>query len=138
MRGIYTQGEREYGPFLNLGGETLYAYTEAHCWLLALAINRLTEWPVVLLGEGPHVNKDGEYDGWSHVCVEMPNGELLDITGSESMETMVAHWGQGVLVDADPDILWRSSHYYYQPTEVEHENNWGTTLAIARELLSTL
>lgn len=63
-------------------------YTEGDCWMLARAMHKLTGWPIWWIGS----EKLGETEGWCHVAVETPDGEMLDVTGAKSKEDFKKYW----------------------------------------------
>lgn len=60
----------------------LLAFLGGHCHSLALALHERTGWPLVAFDNGR-----GEC---VHVCVQRPDGQIVDITGAHSPEEMTA------------------------------------------------
>lgn len=56
-------------------------YTQGDCWALALAIHRMTGWPLTALGYADEDATPYTERGWVHIVVRVPDGRLLDVRG---------------------------------------------------------
>lgn len=80
--------------------DAVTAFTEGDCWALAIAVHKMTGWPLVLAG----TDSASDLDGYSHVMVRMPDGLLLDITGASTVEEVEATWGP--TLETTLDAFW--------------------------------
>jgi hypothetical protein len=73
-----------------------YVFTHGCCGILARAIHRRAEWPIVRAG-------------WvgNHFAVQVPDGRILDIEGAHSSENWQARWGE--ILPARPEEIDRAS-----------------------------
>ena len=77
-----------------------HAFTHGHCHSLALALNKITGWPLIGLFH-PVDDEDGIP---SHVGVQSPQG-FLDIYGHSK-------------------IYWQKRHYHEEPLTIEEVMEW--------------
>lgn len=61
------------------------AFTEGDCWVLALAIEKMTGYPIHFLG----LSKDID-ETWVHAVNLLPDGTYLDIRGIQSFDEVVS------------------------------------------------
>lgn len=119
-------------------------YTEGDCWALALAVHRMTGWPLTALGYADEDSTPREERGWVHVVVRMPDGQLLDVRGIRDEDTCAREFlwsgfsfyevtAQELLIDfeKDDDRDPPASALCYAP-------DWETVRSDAETLMSAL
>lgn len=67
------------------------AFNYGDCWLLALAIHRLTDWKIVGVGVKGQEDRGG-YRDWCHIAVQTPNNKILDINGVHTKDEVIQRW----------------------------------------------
>lgn len=130
-----------HGP---LGEKKGIWYTEGDCWALALALHRMTGWPMTALGYADEDSTPYSERGWVHVVVRAPDDRLLDVRGLRDEESCAK------------EFLW-SNYSFYEVTAAEllidfedddtrdpssaslsYAPEWDIVLADARALLAEL
>jgi hypothetical protein len=71
---------------------TVSDFTEGGCWLLARALHKRTGWPVIALGVERDLEEAADERYWEHMAVRMPDGHLLDVTGSHDEQEFLRLW----------------------------------------------
>ena len=74
---------------MKITDELIYRYTCGDCWILALALNELTEWPLMLFGEWEDRRRAGRYEEvfmWNHAAVQSRPRFIVDIYGEQTAE----------------------------------------------------
>ena len=65
---------------------TYWRFTQTDCWALALELNRVFGWEIVTL----HYLR--EEDTWVHALVRRPDGNLVDVFGVNTPDTVIGAW----------------------------------------------
>jgi hypothetical protein len=76
--------------------ETVRAFTEGDCWVLAEEVRKMTGWSKVAVGYDDTEEGQKPDFYWLHVANRLPDGRLLDITGIHSDEEFIDRWGAPV------------------------------------------
>ena len=102
--------------FLNQFGFTsdeLNAFANGDCGYLALALNEITGWDVVIITPIEAVATDF----WYHMGVLMPDGRILDIKGAWDRDVFFDLWdSENYEVDIyDRDIEWATKSVQKRP-----------------------
>lgn len=79
-----------YLPF-DPAPEVEEAFTYGDCWRLAKAIHDISGYPIYAVGCA-HTGPSESNRDWSHMFVALPDGNLLDVRGIWSEETMLDEW----------------------------------------------
>lgn len=68
-------------------------YTNGWCARLALAIEKLTNWPIHVVYEEVPASLEGRYrTDWFHAFVQTPDGRFLDIEALWDGQDLLARW----------------------------------------------
>lgn len=84
---VATKPAPPYAVYLpGLSKEQYVAFTEGDCWILAKAVQDITDYPIVVAGHA-------EDDLWCHMGNLAPDGSVWDANGRhENTETFLAKW----------------------------------------------
>lgn len=85
--------------------EVIEAYTCGDCWALAIAVSRLTKFPVVTAS----IDND-----WVHAAVLLPEDRVLDIQGVHTVEQWLDRWLDGMNGEDHWAREWRLSDFVRQ------------------------
>lgn len=79
-------------------------YRDGQCWYLALVLHRLTEWPIVVMGQ--HGNSGTLRDlEFNHAACLNPAGNIVDIDGEHTALAAMSRWGGAVIELAETDFI---------------------------------
>lgn len=96
-------------------------FTKGDCYVLALEINRITNWPIV------DINKH-------HACVKTPCGNYLDVNGSYSFEEISKIWGSEDFYEFNP----KDEDYYFQEWGPHFDNSKERAEILAPQLIKSV
>jgi hypothetical protein len=86
-------------------------FTEGSCWLLALAIERLFDFPIEILGRTA-----GGDDSCDHAVNRLPDGRLIDITGTHEEYELLVYWG-AELITSEENLARLRAGLWWIPAE---------------------
>ena len=122
-------GEYEVRADGVIDDNAVQAFTRGHCHSLALALHQETGWPLFGMyseEEGNMSHENG--DTPSHVLVQMPNGDFLDIEGTGAVENWQQSWPTTEPVKVtEAEVLGFSKIDYKEPN-VEAARPFAKTL----------
>ena len=75
------------------------------CYYFAMAAHKLTGWPIVCYGTSNPESRDGCV--WHHLALQMPNGNLFDASGEQTLEQMVDKYKRPDAVTTQEDTKTR-------------------------------
>lgn len=119
-------------------------YTEGDCWAFALALHRMTGWPMTALGYADEASVSYEDRGWVHIVVRTPDDRLLDVRGLRDEDSCAREFlwsnyaffevtARELLIDFEEDDTRDPS-----PVSLSHAPDWATVQEDARRLLAEL
>lgn len=107
---------------------TRRAYTNGQCHALSIAVQERTGWPIRLIvpvatlgTEDPQHLLRRVRKSWLHAANLMPDGRLLDITGSSTQEELLSAWGIGLALFDPPENFTETLHVDHSGVEPDME-----------------
>ena len=111
--------------------QTLEAFGNGDCWLLADELHKRTGWPLVAVGNEDEWEVEPDKRGWVHVAVLHPDGRVIDVQGAHNMGEWLDDWAvyepNAEAFDMTPAL--------YQQEERKHKTSPGP---VVDKILATL
>lgn len=112
--------------------ETVQAFTEGDCWVLAEEVRKMTGWEKVAVGYDDTEEGQKPDFYWLHVANRLPDGRLLDITGIHSDEEFIDRWGGPV---SESYLFPVNDPSYFDHVEPEYNIDARRTADVLIEML---
>ena len=100
-------------------------FTRGACFILAEVINDQTGWPICAFWN----ESEEEID--YHVFVQKPDGNYLDIRGSQTRQELLEWWGPGKVIVHDIDPL----ELFDWTCPFDHQESYERAIQIAPDLI---
>ena len=102
-------------------------FTRGACFILAEVINDITGWPLCAFWN--ELAEEIDY----HVFVQKPDGNYLDIRGSQTRQELLKWWGPGKVIVHDIDPL----ELFNWTCPFDHEESYDRATQVAPDLVAS-